>query len=380
MIGKKTVLNILFLTSSMQGGGAERIAALLSNAWVDQGHNVTIMPTFSGRGGCSYTLHPKVELDYLADHVNGARGKVRRLWALRRVIRQRKTDVVVAFLTDVNIAALLAAWKTGVPVVVSERTYPPLVRPKPRRAIAFLRRLTYRWASSVVVQTDHTLAWTTAECVGSNAVVIANPLVFPLSVAEPVILPQTLLPDGRRCIIAVGRFHALKRHDKLIDAFARLAPLHPDWDLVIIGDGVERSVLEKLVASAGLADRVFMPGFVGNPGDWYNRSSIYVMASTYEGFPNTLIEAMAHGLPAVAFDVKTGPSEIMQNGQIGILLPDDDHVRRLSEALDGLIRDEARRKEIGALAITVRDTYAMHRILLQWDEVLSTAVRRKPIK
>lgn len=370
-------MNILFLTSSMQGGGAERVVALLSNAWLDEGHNVTLMPTFSGRGGCSFALHPKVELDYLADHVNGARGKVRRLWALRRVIRQRKPDVVVAFLTDVNVAALLAAWKTGVPVVVSERTYPPLLRPKPRRAIAFLRRITYRLATAVVVQSDQTLDWITAECSGSNAVVIANPFVFPLSVAEPVIQPLTFLPDERNCVIAVGRFDPLKRHDLLIAAFARVALLHPDWDLAILGDGPERCALEKLVISTGLAGRVFMPGFVGNPGDWYQRASIYVMTSAYEGFPNALLEAMVHGLAAVAFDIKTGPREIMQNGRIGILLPDDDHVRRLSAALAGLIREEALRKEIGALAITVRETYSMHRILGQWNEVLSTAIHEK---
>lgn len=364
----------------MQGGGAERVAALLCNAWVDQGHNVTIMPTFSGRGVCSYALHSQVEIDYLADHVNGARGKVRRLWALRRVIRQRKPDVVVAFLTDVNVAALLAAWETGVPVVVSERTYPPLLQPKPRRTIAFLRRLTYPLAAAVVVQSDDTLAWTAAECAGSNALVIANPLVFPLSVADPVRQPLSFLPDGRHCVIAVGRFDVHKRHDLLIAAFARLAPQHPKWDLVILGDGAERRALEKLVASAGLASRVFMPGFVGNPGDWYNRASIYVMASAYEGFPNTLLEAMAHGLPAVAFDIKTGPREIMKDGRIGVLLPDDDHVRRLSDALAGLISDEVRRKEIGTLASTVRDTFSMHRILRQWDEVLSTAVQGKPTK
>lgn len=373
-------MKILFLTSSMQGGGAERVAALLSNAWVAQGHNVTIMPTFSGRGGCSYVLDPRVVFDYLADHVNGGRGKLRRLWALRQVIRRSKPDVVVAFLTSVNITALLAAWGSGVPMVVSERTYPPLLQPQLRRTSAFLRRLTYPWAKAVVVQSDHTAAWIAAECPGSNAVVLANPLRYPLPIAESAIPPQTVVPDGRPCIVAVGRFDQGKRFGFLIDAFARLAPLHPDWDLVILGDGPERSALEAQVATAGLGNRVFLPGFVGNPGDWYHRASIYVMTSAYEGFPNSLLEAMAHGLPAVAFDIMTGPREIMQGGRIGVLLPDDDHIRRVAEALDGLIRDEGRREELGVLATTVRQTYAMDRILRLWDDVLATAIHRRSNK
>jgi len=370
-------VRILFLTSSMQGGGAERVAALLSNAWVAQGHSVTLMPTFSGRGGCSYALDPRVVIDYLADHVNGARGKLRRLWSLRRVIRRGKPDVVVAFLTDVNVAALLAAWGSGVPVVVSERTFPPLLQPQPRPFVALLRRITYPRAAAVVAQTDDTAAWIGRECRGSNAVVIANPLNYPLASTEPVMRPLTILSDERPCIVAVGRFDAGKRFDLLIDAFARLAPLHPHWDLVILGDDAERGALEALVATAGLGNRVVLPGFVGNPGDWYHRASIYVMASAYEGFPNTLLEAMAHGLPAIAFDIKTGPHEIMQGGRIGVLLPDDDHVKRLADALDGLIRDETQRKELGALATSVRETYSKDRILRLWDEVLTKAEHGK---
>ena len=369
-------MKILFLTSSMQGGGAERVASLLSNAWVAQGHKVTLMPTFSGRGGCSYALHPSVEIDYLADHVNGARGKLRRLWALRRLIRQTRPDVVVSFLTDVNVAALLAASGSGVPVVVSERTYPPLLWPQPRLLVKILRRLTYRRAAVVVSQTGDTKAWIAGECRGANNVVIPNPLTYPVPSADPVVTPQSILADGRRCLVAVGRLDEGKRFHLLIDAFARLAPQHPDWDLAILGEGAERATLAAKIAAAGLGARVHMPGFVGNPGDWYQRASIYVMTSAYEGFPNTLLEAMAHGLPAVAFDIKTGPREIMQDGHAGVLLPDDDHVTRLVDALDALIRDGGRRMALGQIALAVRDRYSMARILGLWDDVLAKAVHR----
>ncbi len=367
-------MKILFLTSSMHGGGAERVAALLSNAWSARGDTVILMPTFSGRGACSYVLDPRVEIDYLADHVNGARGKLRRLWALRRQIRERKPDIVVSFLTNVNVAALLAGVATGVPVVVSERSYFPAHSPTLGRALNFLWRLTYPWAAAVVSQSEDTSVWIAKECLSSNNIVIGNPLHFPMSAAEPMVQPQITLTDGRQCMVAVGRFDHGKRFDLLIESFAQVALSHPDWDLVILGDGAGRAALQAQIEAAGLASRVFMPGFVGNPGDWYARSSIYVMTSALEGFPNTLIEAMAHGLPAIAFDIKTGPREIMLDGHAGILLPDDDHLRRLTDALDKLMADDGRRKELGQIASNVRERYSMKRILDLWDAVFLKAL------
>lgn len=367
-------MKILFLTSSMGGGGAERVAALLSNAWSARGDTVILMPTFSGRGMCSYVLDPRVEIDYLADHVNGARGKLRRLWALRRQIRERKPDIVVSFLTNVNVAALLAGIATGVPVIVSERNYLPTQSQTLGLVLNFLWRRTYPWAAAVVSQSEDTSAWITKECPKSNNIVIGNPLHFPMSVAEPMVPPQNILTDGRKCIVVVGRFDAVKRFDLLIESFAQVAVSHQDWDLVILGDGARRAALQAQIEAAGLENRVFMPGFVGNLGDWYARSNIYAMASAVEGFPNTLLEAMAHGLPAIAFDIKTGPREIMLNGDAGILLPDDDHVRRLTDALDMLMKEDERRLALGQIASNVRERYSMPRVLELWDEVFSKAV------
>jgi len=123
------------------------------------------------------------------------------------------------------------------------------------------------------------------------------------------------------------------------------------------------------VVEATLTGRVHMPGFVGNLGDWYDRADIYVMTSSYEGLPNTLIEAMAHGVPAIAFDVKAGPGDILELGG-GILLPDNNHVQRLVESIEALIRDQPRRNALGAAAQQVRERYAVEKILGDWNAIL----------
>lgn len=364
----KIIMNVLFIVSSMGGGGAQRVAALLCNAWTKRGHQVTLMPTFSRKGECAYDLEPGVNLEFLADYVGGKWGRLRRLWALHRYIRRTRPDVIISFLGHVNVAALLAAIGTKVPVIVSERIYPPL-NDSEKLATRLLRWLIYRWSERVVVQTVTVQRWIEENCPGSKGVVIPNPVSFPMTVVEPVVKPPEVIEEGRRVILAVGRLDPQKRFDVLVATFARLAPLYPEWDLVIVGEGPELFSLKAEIETANLGGRIHLPGFLGNVGDWYTRAELYVLPSAYEGFPNTLIEAMSYGLPCIAFDVPTGPAEIMDGGRLGVLLPDVDHVSALEKTMVNLLRDDTRRDELSRRAVSVQSKYAMKPVLRQWDQL-----------
>src|SRR5690625_1067791 len=227
---------ILFLVSSMEGGGAERVAALLSNHWAKQGHQVTLMPTFSGRGKCSYPLDERVQLDYLADRV-GSRSrsslnKLRRLAALRQIIRELTPDVIVSFLPHVNVAAIIAAQGLGVRVVVSERNYPPAtpLGIVPER----LRRWAYPRASTVVVQTQQVSDWLAHCCPKAHSRVIANPVVYPLPHGEPEVEPISVISSKRRLALAVGRLHQQKGCDLMIIAFNKLAGNSLKWVMLLL--------------------------------------------------------------------------------------------------------------------------------------------------
>jgi len=368
-------MRIFFLVSSMQGGGAERVAALLSNHWVEQGHQVTLMPTFSGRGECLYPLDERVRLDYLADRAGSRRrsplNKLRRMTALRRAIRELAPDVIVSFLPHVNVAAVIAARGLGVPVVVSERIYPPAM---PLGVVLEgLRKWTYRSASMVVVQTEQAQDWLSLCCPGSNGRVIANPVVYPLPNGEPAIEPGSEISFDRRVAVAVGRLHQQKGFDRLLTAFKPLAEQFPTWDLVILGEGPEREPLERLLEELGLVGRVHLPGRVGNLGDWYARAELFVMSSRFEGFPNTLAEAMAHGLPAVSFDCEAGPRDIIRDGVDGQLVAPEAGTPGLTRAMDALMRDDDRRRRMAEEATNVRERFSMARIGAEWDAVLGLA-------
>lgn len=363
---------ILFLVSSMQGGGAERVAALLCNHWAEQGHQVMLVPTFSGRGECLYPLDERVRLVYLADRIGTTRksplSMLRRFLAMRALVREWGPEGVVSFLPHVNVAALLATRGLKVPVVVSERTYPPA------RSMSTvwsrLRRWTYPWAAAVVMQTRRGGDWLAAESPRSRSAVIPNPCVYPLPVSEPWLDPADWVTPERRLLLAVGRLGEEKGFAGLIDTFARLEARFPDWDLVILGEGGEREALEARVEKRGLAGRVALPGRVGNLADWYQRAELYVMSSRFEGFPNTLMEAMAHGLPAVSFDCETGPGDIIREGIDGNLVPVADGEPGLAQAMAAMMQDDDRRQRMGRAAVTVRERFSLERIAAEWDDVL----------
>jgi len=363
---------ILFLVSSMQGGGAERVAAMLSNYWVEQGHQVTLMPTFSGRGECLYPLDERVRLDYLADRV-GSRSrsllnKLRRMIALRRAIRDLTPDVIVSFLPHVNVAAIIATWGVKVPVVVSERIYPPAMPLGP--VLARLRQWSYPRADAVVVQTEQAWNWLNRCCRGARGYVIANPVVYPLPCGVPELKPVDVVKPEHKLVVAVGRLDQQKGFDLLLSAFKPLAERYPEWDLVILGEGPKRRALERQREQLGLTERVHMPGRVGNLPDWYMRAELFVMSSRFEGFPNALAEAMAYGLPAVSFDCDAGPRDIIRDGVDGHLVAPESGAPGLTQAIETLMTDDAIRKKMAEAAKAVRERFSMKSIGAAWDAVL----------
>lgn len=360
---------VLLFIHSLHGGGAERVAADLSAHWADMGREVMVVTQASAEGDV-YTLHPKVRREVL--HTAGEGGGLRGIWsnvqrvrALRRVIKSFRPDIVLGMMTTASVLSVLACAGLSCRVIATEHTHPPS-----QTLSGFwqrLRRLTYPRAASVVALTRGTADWLAQHVPGSKLAVIPNPVRFPLPRAEPVLTPVS--GDSRKRLLAVGRLHADKGFDLLIQAYAQLAASHPGWDLVILGEGDERPALEAQVREAGLASRIFMPGRAGNVGDWYESADLYVLTSRFEGLSNTLLESMASGLAAVSFDCDTGPREIIREGVDGVLVRPNGDVPALCKALDAVMRNDADRARMAQAAIDVRDRFSAARVLQKWQEL-----------
>jgi GalNAc-alpha-(1->4)-GalNAc-alpha-(1->3)-diNAcBac-PP-undecaprenol alpha-1,4-N-acetyl-D-galactosaminyltransferase len=360
-------MNIVFLVSSLDGGGAERVATTLCNEWAKNDHRVTLVATFSGGGVPFYTLHKRVNVVFLADLVNTRRKTMLtyfcRLLTLRKIIQQQDTDVVVSFLSNVNVAAILATPFTKIPVVICERS-DPVSRQIPRIWSMFCAMF-YRFADVVVVQTDSVM---------DNINRLYPSLKLVACVPNP--LPQSMEEihrDGsaktRRVLLSLGRLVPEKQIDHSINAFAALAGDRPDWDLHLYGDGPSRAELEDLVGKLGLNDRVIFKGQTTEPWDVMAKADAFVMTSRSEGFPNSLLEAMAVGLPCVVYDCPSGPHDITRGGQDALLVPLN-HQNALTQSLQRVLENDALRRELGNRArASVLARYELNVVLRQWNEV-----------
>lgn len=371
--------NILVLVSSMSGGGAERIAALLANHWAAAGNHVTLLATYTVQTESAYVLDSRVTLRHLASATamsrKGVRTQLQRLKSLRRIIRELQPDNVVSFLTNVNVAAILASWGTGVAPVVSERIHPaqfPI-----SFTLAKLRILTYPRAARVVVQTETTQRWFATHVASADTTVIANPVAWPLDSSAPVLLPDTLVAQDDKLLLAVGRLDAQKGFADLIAAYTSLRGKLNGWKLVILGEGDQRVELEALIAAAGLAEQVLLPGWAGNIADWYTRAELFVLSSHIEGFPNALLEAMSYGVACVSYDCATGPAEIIRDGIDGRLVTLAAGADGLAAAINELAEDEATRTRFATQAVLVRQRFALEKILLEWDRLLQATAQRR---
>ena len=135
---------------------------------------------------------------------------------------------------------------------------------------------------------------------------------------------------------------------------------------MILGDGAERGRLQAAIGGYHLNDRVSLVGRVGNVADWYHWADLFVMSSLFEGFPNVLVEAMAHGLPAVSFDCKTGPSDIIRHQVDGLLVPDGD-MAAFQYALAWLMADKTAREAYAERAKDVRDRFSLENVAALWE-------------
>jgi glycosyltransferase involved in cell wall biosynthesis len=145
-------------------------------------------------------------------------------------------------------------------------------------------------------------------------------------------------------IITVGRLVYQKDHDTLLRAFA-LARSRLDASLVLVGQGPLQDELTTLARELGISDRVIFAGWQQNPFAWMANADLFVLSSRFEGFGNVVIEAMACGLPVVSTDCPSGPSEILANGDAGILVPVGD-VHAMADAMCAVLQDGKLRKQL----------------------------------
>ena len=331
-------LRIAFFSASLEAGGAERVIVNLAIAFMERGYPVQLLLA-QAKGEFLAGL-PKG----IAVHDLGQKHVIRALPALIRILRVEHPDILLSFQTHTNLVALWAAKLARVKtkVVLEESSTMSVNAMLSSRKEVWIARLSaiFYPAADAIVAVSKGVAEDLAQTIHirpEKIRVIYNPIVPPnlleLMQEQP---KQPWMPSGSPpVVLAVGRLTAAKDYPTLLRAFAR-ARQQKDMRLLILGEGEKRTELETLVKELGLEKDVQLPGFVPNPYAYMARASVFVLSSKWEGFSNVLAEALACGTPVVSTDCKSGPSEILEYGRYGMLVPVGDEIKLSSEILHGI--------------------------------------------
>jgi glycosyltransferase involved in cell wall biosynthesis len=342
LIFEKNMLNehVAIYLPSLRGGGAERVMVTLANGFAARGYAVDLVLA-TAEGPYLKDVDAAVRLVDLK-----ARRVVTSLPALVRYLRRERPVAMLSAMGHANVIAVLARSLARVPtrVVVSERNNFSISKAHARnwrgRFVDQLMRWAYPRADGVTAVSTG-VADDLARRLRlprSSIDVIYNPVVTDTLLSRSRETPEHpwLRDGGPPVILGVGRLAVQKDFSTLIHAFARLRQKR-EARLLILGEGELRPDLENLIADRGLDSHVALPGFADNPFAHMRQAKLFVLSSAWEGLPNVLIQAMACGTPVVSTDCPSGPAEILENGQLGRLVPVGDVdalAKAMAEALD----------------------------------------------
>lgn len=406
--------------ASLQQGGAERASLGLLDALLAEGRQAYLITIDRNR---EMSLSPGLAREPTLAHrivtlsgsdINwGTATKTLigpwHLWKLYRAVRRLRLDVVLSIMERANILNLLAPGRHK--RVLSIRSYPSAMllskAPLKRFLIVGFYRILLRRTDRLVVVSREAAADFGALFpeVASRIAVIYNACDVDRVVqsgAQP--FPEASFFD-RPTLVSVGRLIRDKGHEHLLRAFAEVARRHRTAQLAIVGSGPLESELVALRDALGLAERVLFAGFRPNPMPWMARARAFVLPSVREGFPNSLLEALALGVPAIASDCRSGPREVLspgtdptrktselEIGEYGLLVPPCDGIRRdvtappsaqeqiLADAMIRLLEDDELHAALSLQARRRSADFVPKRILPEWlnliDNIAAAGMKR----
>lgn len=361
------------LISSLNKGGSERVMTNLAEYFFSRGYRVTMVTQY--QLDQEYRISPgiaRILSDLTPEEEKSGRiaNFLARFRKLRGIWKQERPDLILSFIGKNNIMAVLTSRFLGIPVVVSVRGEPK--EEYPSRLMRLAAGATFRLAAGVVLQTQAGADFF-PPAVQRKSIILKNSL-------NPDFLRPVFRGERQKEIVAVGRVDANKNHEMLIRSFAAIADRYPDYRLVIYGEGDRREALNVLVKELSLKERIHLPGSIEDVAGGIEQAFAFVLCSYSEGMPNTLIEAMALGLPVISTDCPCGgPGELIRQGENGLLIPPGDGAA-LTEALCRILDHPEQAEAMGRQAAEIRTQLDPKVINQSWETYFLCLIRGRKKK
>ena len=367
-------MKLAIMVHNLTGGGAERVAALWANGFVEKGDSVTLIIQESSN--IKYPVSKDIDIVLLEPHVKNA--VVRKVFAyigilrkhylkdLSKILHIKKPDIFIGVMGPFARDAYSLTRDIGTKIIQTYHgcfdlpdTAPLNRRNDIEKCFVKDKDIKYR---TVLTIADKVFIGDRMR----NVFVMPNPLAFE---------PLESVPDKKKYILACGRLDVweVKGFDLLIKAWAIIAEFHPGWKLRIAGDGNKQSFdfLKSLAISNNVQERIEFLGFRDDVASLYKESEVFVLSSRYEGFGMVLIEAMSQGCACVACDYKGRQAEIITSEDQGLLCKTDDEIA-LSDSLEKMLSDDIYRKKCQRNAIEQSKNFSVNKTIERWYGVFDS--------
>lgn len=352
----------LFVVPSLSKGGAERVVSLLASGLVQiNGNDVTVLRYFKTEN--DYSVDDKVKIITLSEGYEEDYNKLNKVKVLKRVrqiIKKEAPDHIIPFLRHINLQTYLASpRKFRKKIIFTIRNSPY----EKRNKIAVIHDYLINHTNRTIVQNQKQKDYFSLEA-QSRISILPNPV-------KTEFLEENARLDSENYIaVSSGRLLEQKNFPMLIRAFCNFACDKEDVFLHIYGEGEDKEKLQQLIDEVDCTRNIKLMGRSNDLVSIYKSVNLYILSSNFEGMPNALLEAMAIGLPCISTDCPTGPSEMIVNGENGLLVPVDD-AEKMREAIEYMYNNRDKAEEMGKRAREfVSENYRIEKIVDRFLEIV----------
>lgn len=357
-------MKILFITNSLGFGGAEKMLTFVANSLAQRGHNVGIanlnaVPSY-------VNTHRRAVDDAISVYTLEREGQVSNKANFKfilKIAKAQKPDIIIGFTEYPNLYAKMAGAVLGIPSIMSERGDPArtaVTTLKNKLVIELINR-----SKGGVFQTEGAKNFY-GRGLQKRGKVIPNPIFINDEI------PSVNYAEREKTVVSVGRLdNEQKRYDVMLDAFKIFSDKHPDYILKLYGKGSDEEAIRNWAVERNLENKVRFMGLTTQPMVDIARDGMFLITSDYEGISNSLLEAMAVGLPCVSTDHTPGGARLLiQSGENGLLAPIGD-AQGLADAMGRFAEDAQLAEKCGERAKEVVTRFAPDRIIDMWEEYLN---------
>ena len=350
--------DIIIFSDGLGNSGVHRVTSELADAWARKGHHVTLVYLNTSKKGTDHNdfyWNKDIEFIEIKTTKRNLPKYLKACVCFTRILRKRKQAVAVSLSILSNFVLGFCSPFIRNQIVLSDRN-DPTRRPEGRTKQK-LRNWCFKRADTIILQTNDVKDYYIRN-IGKEGLVIPNPVNETLPVAYN--------GEREKIIVTASRLNKQKNLPMLVRAFTKLHEDFPEYVLAIYGRGEEEEHLKELILSLHMEDSILLKGFCDDIFNTIKTCSIYVCSSDYEGISNSLLEAMALGMPVISTDCPVGGSKLLINSGENGLLVDVGNDEMLYQAMHSLLSDPALARKIGKNAQYVREKYAIDAIAQKW--------------